>query len=199
MKLYITNATNSYKFIGILDLIEKFDFSLIKLNISKIEKQTDKIIVFYKNGNDLEISISLYEEVYVNDVLTSFSDTADYLIANIPVISGGGGEGTNDHTALINRDAAGNHAIFTPLSNSTSSYKVTNAEGTVFINVDSTNDIVATKVDRETIRGKYDYHRQVAATDTDGDWRTYSDANGFYIDYFDINAWVNRLTVQSTI
>jgi len=35
----------------------------------------------------------------------------------------------------------------------------------------------------ETLRGQYHYHRQTMGSDTDGDWRTYADANGFYFQF----------------
>lgn len=45
----------------------------------------------------------------------------------------GGGSGTNDHSALINRDVAGNHAKLIPLSDSTTAIQITKADGTTSV------------------------------------------------------------------
>jgi len=49
----------------------------------------------------------------------------------------------------------------------------------------------------EVPRGNYVYHRQVPGTDTDGDWRTYSDANGFYTQIRVSGAWVTKQTIPA--
>lgn len=61
---------------------------------------------------------------------------------------------------------------------------------------------MSTKGDLETVRGKYHYHSQTIGQDTAGDWRTYSDANGFYTDYCTVGnvtkgsgTWVNKQTI----
>jgi hypothetical protein len=56
-------------------------------------------------------------------------------------ISGGSG-GVTSHSALINRDVAGNHAKLIPTVDSTTAIQLTKADGTPIIDVDSTNSRV---------------------------------------------------------
>lgn len=86
MQLYINNSTNSYEFVGILDLVEKFRFSAMKSQISNIKQEANKITVTLKDGYPIDINWNdnVYDEVYVNDVLTTYTDVYDYLVANIP-------------------------------------------------------------------------------------------------------------------
>lgn len=55
----------------------------------------------------------------------------------------------------------------------------------------------------EIARSKYIYHSQVIGVDTAGDWRTYSDASGFYTDYCTVGnatkgagTWVMKNTIN---
>ncbi len=54
---------------------------------------------------------------------------------------------------------------------------------------------VSSSEDLEVIRGKYVYHRQVLGTDSDGDWRSYSDASGFYFQLRVSGSWVTKHTI----
>jgi hypothetical protein len=45
-------------------------------------------------------------------------------------------------------------------------------------------------------RGQYTYQRQTPGSDTDGDWRFYSDGSGFYIQKRESGAYVTKLTVN---
>lgn len=47
----------------------------------------------------------------------------------------------------------------------------------------------------EILRGKYVYHRQTLGSDTDGDWRSYSDASGFYFQYRVSGSFVTKYTI----
>ena len=55
---------------------------------------------------------------------------------------------------------------------------------------------VSTSEDLEITRGKYVCHRQVLGTDTDGDWRSYSDASGFYFQLRQSGSWVTKHTIS---
>jgi len=56
---------------------------------------------------------------------------------------------------------------------------------------------VSTSEDLEVIRGKYVYHRQALGSDTDGDWRSYSDASGLYFQLRESGSWVTKHTISA--
>lgn len=86
--------------------------------------------------------------------------------------------------------------------NDLSNVKITNAVAGQILMRDSTNQFWENVTPGSIIRGTYRYDAQSSTADTAGDWRTYSDANGFYTQYCTVGnatkgagTWVTKQTV----
>ena len=62
---------------------------------------------------------------------------------------------------------------------------------------DAGNDLISVGSDTEIVIGSYNYHRQTLGVDTDGDWRTYADINGFYTQQRVSGNWVTKQTITT--
>ncbi|MEI6887520.1 MAG: hypothetical protein WCK31_04775, partial [bacterium] len=112
----------------------------------------------YNTGKTLTTGVG---NVFIGAYAGMYQTTAVAGSSNLLIIDG------------LDRGAIGNepiNSLIYGVFNATSSSQKLNLNALVFI-----------KHDLEQTRGNYQYHRQTLNQDTNGDWRTYADANGFYV------------------
>lgn len=86
--------------------------------------------------------------------------------------------------------------------NDLSNVKITTPSAGQVLMRDATNQYWENVTPGSIIRGTYRYDAQSLTADTIGDWRTYSDANGFYTQYCTVanatkgaGTWITKLTI----
>ena len=152
----LTEVSNNYYFLmhvfainshssepGIIAVMGQNQYLTVAAARTAAETEISTILSLFPFEEIRAIGTVLYQtsSTYTNSVKTRIRSTGDggsYVDWRVSPLKAG--SPVSDHSALANRDIAGNHAKLIPALNGTTAIQITKADGTtVVVNVDTTN------------------------------------------------------------